>query len=245
MKRIPLICIPFAGAGASFFHPWKSIATDGIEIVAVQLPGRERRIEEDPYRSAPDAVDGILRDTVRQLGGAGPVMIFGHSLGAVLAYELAHRLSAHPSFEVVRLIVSGSPGPWARRTQCASGLPDDEFLSRVQEFSGYSHEALQDAEMRALILPALRADVAMHEDYRPSTDDRLPAPITSLRGRDDHLVTADEAGHWAEATSRDFERIEFDGGHMYLTRGAEDILRYVQFAADGWTRARGGRLSVR
>lgn len=227
---IPLVCLPFAGAGASFFYPWNEKAGKEIEIVAIQLPGREWRVDEEPYRDVTTAVDGLFPEIAGELR-AGPVMLFGHSLGAVLAYELAHRFSAAPGFYVARLIVSGSPGPWTRRARRATGLPDGDFLDRVSEFAQYNAETMQNPEVRRLVLPTLRADVEMHEEYVSARSDPLPAPITSLRGHEDQLVTADHAAEWARATSREFEFTELPGSHMYITQGADEILRVARDAA--------------
>jgi len=238
MSPVPLVCLPFAGAGSSFFHSWQGRDTDGIEVIAPQLPGRERRIAEEPFSDVAGATEWLAQDVLRQLGGAGPVLLFGHSLGAVLAYELARRLVPTPGVDVVHLLVSGSPGPATARTRTATGLPDDEFLRRVQEFAGYSHTALEDPEMRELILPTLRADVQMHETYRPDTLDPLAVPITSIRGRDDSLVAAAEADEWAAVTSGDFHRIEVDGGHMYLVTDAGAVVRAARTAAAAWSAGR-------
>lgn len=224
VSQIPLVCLPFAGAGASFFYPWSDKAGKEIEIVAIQLPGREWRVDEEPYRDVETAVDDLFPEISGQLG-SGPVLLFGHSLGAVLAYELARRFSAAPGFAVLRLIVSGSPGPWTRRVRRATGLPDDDFLDRVSEFAQYNAEAMRDPEVRKLVLPALRADVEMHEAYAASRRDPLAAPITSLRGQADDLVSADQAAEWASATSLEFELRELPGRHMYITRSADDVLR--------------------
>ncbi|NBM14485.1 thioesterase II family protein [Streptomyces sp. GC420] len=225
-----LVCLPFAGAGASFYRPWQRLAGDGLTILPLQLPGRERRIDEDPYTDAHAAADGLLaelRDTLGDVGEPHRVALFGHSLGAVLAYELAHRLTAAPGIELVRLFVSGSPQPAEQRARRATGLPDDEFLARVNEFAGYTHEALEDPEMRELILPTLRADVEMHENYVPGTDTPLPAPITSLRGADDELVSRDEAAAWSKVAGADFRPVELPGGHMYLTESPAALLEVV------------------
>lgn len=224
-----MVCLPFAGSGASFFYPWSEKASD-IEIVAIQLPGREWRVDEEPYRDVKTAVDDLFPEIAGELG-AGPVMLFGHSLGAVLAYELAHRFGAAAGFDVVRLIVSGSPGPWTRRARRATGLTDTAFLNRVSEFAQYNAETMQNPEVRKLVLPTLRADVEMHEGYVSGRSVPLPAPITSLRGRDDQLVTAVHAAEWARATSREFELTELPGSHMYLTQGADEILRVARDAA--------------
>lgn len=237
MNPIPLACLPFAGAGASFFYPWDEIAGEEIRIVAVQPPGREWRITEEPYRDVSTAADGLYGEIAAALGsGSGPVpvILFGHSLGAVLAYELARRFCDQPGFAVARLIVSGSPGPWTRRERRATGLPDGEFLDRVSEFAGYDDETLRNPEVRELILPALRADVEMHEEYRPAGRDPLPVPITSLRGHDDQLVTSEQATEWAEATSREFEFMNVPGGHMYLVRSSGRILSVAEETAREW-----------
>jgi surfactin synthase thioesterase subunit len=244
VNLIPLVCLPFAGAGASFFYPWNEKAGKEIEIVAIQLPGREWRVDEEPYRDVNTAVDELFPEIAGELG-AGPVMFFGHSLGAVLAYELAHRFSAAPGFYVSRLIVSGSPGPWTRRARRATGLPDGDFLGRVSEFAQYDAETMENPEVRELVLPTLRADVEMHEEYVSGRSAPLPAPITSLRGRDDQLVTAQHAAEWARATSREFKLTELPGSHMYLTQGADEILRVAQDTALQLRRTQGQPTSAR
>jgi surfactin synthase thioesterase subunit len=242
MNPIPLVCLPFAGAGASFYYPWSESAGEEIQVMAVQPPGREWRFTEEPYRDVTAAADGLFPEIAEELDGGnecGPVILFGHSMGAVLAYELARRLCSEPGIEVTRLIVSGSPGPWTRRTPRATGLPDDEFLDQVSEFAEYNAETLQNPELRELILPTLRADVEMHEKYLPVENDPLPVPITSLRGSDDQLVTAEGAAEWATATSREFELVNLAGGHMYLVHDADPILRIAQDEARTWQGAHG------
>ncbi|MGW1674085.1 thioesterase II family protein [Streptomyces sp. NPDC002324] len=228
-----LICLPYAGAGASFYRPWTALAGDSLDIVALQLPGRERLIDEEPYRNAHQAVDGLVTQLRERLGDGGGhrVAIFGHSLGAVLAYELAHRLvdgpDSVPGVELVHVFVSGSPEPARGREQRASGLSDEDFLTRVGEFAGYHHPALDDPEMREMILPALRADVEMHEGYEPSTTLPLNAPLTVVRGEEDDLVGYDDAESWSKVAGRDFEHVEIPGGHMYLTDAAPALVRLI------------------
>ncbi|MFD8146634.1 thioesterase II family protein [Streptomyces sp. NPDC059708] len=219
-----LLCVPFAGAGPSFFHPWRELAAGRWRLASVELPGRERRIMEEPYRNVYEAAKGSIDDVVADLGGEGArTVLFGHSLGAVLAYELAHLLGER-GIHVERLVVSGSPGPWTQRERRAAGLPDEEFLARVEEFAGFRHEALDHPEMRELILPVLQADCEMHESYVPSTDVPLAVPIRSLRGADDGLVTAEEARQWQAATTAGFSYAEFPGDHMYLVDAGREVL---------------------
>ncbi|MER7981918.1 alpha/beta fold hydrolase [Streptomyces sp. NPDC095817] len=222
-EQATLLCVPFAGAGPSFFHPWRELSAGRWRVTSVELPGRERRILDTPYRNVVEAAKGSIDDIVADLGEGTSTVLFGHSLGAVLAYELAHLLT-HRGVHVERLVVSGSPGPWTQRERRATGLPDEEFLARVEEFAGFRHEALDHPEMRELILPVLQADCEMHENYVPSTDTPLAVPVCSLRGAWDGLVTAAEARQWQDATTAGFTYAEFPGDHMYLVDHGRDIL---------------------
>ncbi|MEV5873294.1 alpha/beta fold hydrolase [Streptomyces sp. NPDC052101] len=231
--RTTLLCVPFAGAGPSFFHPWRDLAGDRWRVASVELPGRERRILETPYRNVVEAAKNSIDDIVADLGPGARTVLFGHSLGAVLAYELAHLLSTR-DVHVERLVVSGSPGPWTQRERRATGLPDEEFLARVEEFAGFRHEALDHPEMRELILPVLQADCEMHENYVPSTDELVSVPICSLRGSSDGLVTAEEAQQWRDATTSEFSYVEFPGDHMYLVDLGREVLDVIEAqSADG------------
>jgi surfactin synthase thioesterase subunit len=225
--RSTLLCLPFAGAGPSFFHPWRALAADRWRVVPVELPGRERLILETPYRNVVEAAKNSVDDIVADLGDGARTVVFGHSLGAVLAYELVHLLSAR-GVHVERLVVSGSPGPWTQRERRATGLPDEEFLARVEEFAGFRHEALDHPEMRELILPVLQADCEMHENYVPSTDEPVSVPICSIRGDSDGLVSAEQAQEWRDATTGEFSCAEFPGDHMYLVDLGPQVLDAIE-----------------
>ncbi|KUM99158.1 thioesterase [Streptomyces yokosukanensis] len=225
--RATLLCVPFAGAGPSFFHPWRELSAGRWRVTSVELPGRERRILETPYRNVVEAAKGSIDEIVADLGAGARTVLFGHSLGAVLAYELVHLLSAR-GVHVERLVVSGSPGPWTQRERRATGLRDEEFLARVEEFAGFRHEALDHPEMRELILPVLQADCEMHENYVPSTDEPVSVPICSLRGSSDGLVTAEEARQWQAATTGGFSCAEFPGDHMYLVDSGREVLDVIE-----------------
>ncbi|MFH9688613.1 thioesterase II family protein [Streptomyces sp. NPDC017413] len=227
-----LICLPFAGAGPSFFTPWQKLAPEGLRILPVSLPGREKRFPEPAHTSAAPAVDDAYAQVTAALGerdgSGGPVVLFGHSMGAVLAYELAHRIErAGGPIRLAALVVSGAPGPWTPRTDRADGLPDEEFAARVRAFAGYDHPALADPEMRDLLLPALRADVRLHETYVPSTERPLGVPVISVRGREDTLVGAGEGAEWGRATTGKLTVAEPAGGHMYLTERPGELLELV------------------
>ncbi|MEV6908734.1 alpha/beta fold hydrolase [Amycolatopsis sp. NPDC051071] len=222
-----MVCLPFGGSGAAFFHPWSAFAADGLEVVPMRLPGRERLIDVEPYRSVHDAVDAFLDD----LGEPTDVVLFGHSVGAVLAYELAHRLAS--SVTVRHLFVSGSPGPATERPheiRASVREDDDAFLAQVRVLSGHVDQALYHPDLRELLLPALRADVTMHENYVPSTTEPLAVPITALRGSGDELVAAEGIREWAAFTTAGFETVELPGEHMYVVDSGEAVMNLIQNA---------------
>jgi surfactin synthase thioesterase subunit len=210
MTSTALVCLPFAGAGATFFRKWRPLAPEQLTLVPVQLPGREEKFYEPPHTDVGKAMDEVCPAVLPLLDGADRVALFGHSLGAELAYELAWRLAGH-GVDVRRLFVSGAPGPRNRAVERVSELDDEGFLEGLRRVAGYRHPAMDHPEMLQVMMPFLRADSEMHENYQSAHPDRLAVPITSLRGRDDELVSAAEAAEWADETSAGFNAVELDG----------------------------------
>ena len=227
MTSLPLLCLPFAGAGASAFRHWDRICGPSLEILPVQLPGREDLIDEEPYRDAGEAADGLLPGIRRRLGDRRAVALFGHSMGAVLAYEIACRLAALPGTAVSLLVVSASHAPGTSRRHTVTGLPDDEFLAGLRRYAGYWPAALDDQDFRELMLPVLRADAELHERHRPDPRCRLTAPVLAVRGADDQMVERAEAARWAEWTTGPFAYAELPGGHMDLVNEPAALLRRI------------------
>lgn len=227
---VPLICFPFAGAGPSFFGPWQRYRLEVIELVPAEIPGRERLID----RPAHQEVEPLVAETaesMKELFAASQghgVALFGHSLGAVLAFEAARVLESQQLVPVVHVFVSGSPGPATQRENRATGLDDERFLAKVEELSGYHHAAFEDDTLRSMLLPVLRADVMMHENYLAAPGTRIAAPVTAIRGRDDTLVSADQAREWDAFTTSRFAYAEMPGGHLYLRDVPGPLLHLVQ-----------------
>ncbi|MEV6850969.1 alpha/beta fold hydrolase [Actinoplanes sp. NPDC051411] len=226
-QQLFLACLPFAGSGAGFFREWKRLGISEVDLLPVQLPGREERFPDKPFTEVADAVAELTPRILADTGDDAAIALFGHSLGAVLAYEIARELerTGHPGLR--HLFVSGSPGPHDGRAERATGLADKEFLAGVQRFAGYRHPAFDDPELAEVLLPVLRADVEMHENYRPSGTEPLSVPITALRGDHDELVSREQAAQWATATRGPFTYRELPGGHMYLVDEPQRLLRVI------------------
>ncbi len=227
MAEIPVLCLPFAGAGASAFRRAQEYPADIVRIVPLQLPGRDERFAEPPFTDAVTAVDDLLPTALDLVAGSPAVAVFGHSLGAVLAFELAYRLRQLPQPDLVRVFVSGSPGPWTRREVRATGMTDADFLLQVRGFAGYSHPALEHPELRDMLLPTLRADVEMHENYLAQPGQTVDVPIISIRGSEDELVSREQAAQWQAASTAGCELREVPGNHMYLVDSPAELVRLM------------------
>ncbi|WP_433113706.1 thioesterase II family protein [Micromonospora sp. CA-246542] len=210
-----LVCFPFAGAGASIYRPWQSEASSRFQLLPVQLPGREERFLDEPFRTMSEAAAACADMIGSELNGQS-YAVFGHSFGAILAYETVRLLSADRLLPPTRLIVSGAACPQRRPNHGVSQLGDDELVSQLESIVGYRHDAFADPDLREVLLPALRADLTVTESYRHSFDVPLSVPVTVLRGVDDTMVPRDDIAGWADITIADCEVRELPGGHMYL-----------------------------
>ncbi|MDH6136207.1 surfactin synthase thioesterase subunit [Kitasatospora sp. MAA4] len=223
-----LVCLPFAGGGASFYRTWNRLGVEGVRVLAPQLPGREERFADEPFTEVGKAAAHLADETQRLATGDDPVALFGHSFGAMLAHETARELQARGFSRLRHLFVSGAPLVPEQRGQWVPDLDDDTFAAGIEEIAGYRHPAFDNPELRAMLLPALRADVAMHQTYRPDPAGRpLALPVTALRGADDHLVGRAQLEQWSAVTTGTFRTAELPGGHMYLVDSARDLLQWT------------------
>jgi len=212
--RVRLVCFPHAGGTAAFYRPWRGHLTPDVELYAVQYPGRLDRIGEaciDDMDVIADAVTAAVLPLTDR-----PVALFGHSLGAVISYEVARRLPARPARNLARLFVSGRAAP-ARQRRAALHLASDDVLwGEIGELGGTRAEVLADAELRRAFLPALRSDYRISEIYQPRPGPRLDCAVTALLGDRDGEVIPDDATPWADLTTGAFSMRVFPGEHFYL-----------------------------
>ena len=228
-----LICLPYAGAGPSIFNTWRPLLQGSVQMLQPSMAGKEKRFAQSPVRSISLQVSDIAIQIQEQLSSLPekPVIIFGHSLGAILAYELSRLLSSDSTTRIVHLIVSGSASPLLKRRGNATGLSDEEFVREVESLAGYTHPALGDKDMRALLLPALRADVEMHESYLHQWVRPANFNITCLHGRHDQVVYAEEALQWREVTQGSVDLLDVDGGHMFWLEDPELLVSTIKTVA--------------
>jgi surfactin synthase thioesterase subunit len=211
-----LLCFPYAGAGAGSFRTWQErYPLHHMTVLPVQLPGREELFTEPPCSTMEDIVERCI-PLARKTAATTPIALFGHSFGAIVAYEVARRLTTE-GINIEHLVVSGAAAPQLPRPGSdIVTLNNGAFVSGVRELAGYDHPALHDPELRELLLPAFRADLAINGSYTPSGTSPLPVPVTVLLGTDDDMVAPHEAELWSKTSSVGSELIHMPGGHMYF-----------------------------
>jgi medium-chain acyl-[acyl-carrier-protein] hydrolase len=222
--KLRLFLLPHAGAGASFFRGWADAFSPqlGVEVCAVQLPGRETRMREPPFDRWEPLVAALSEALVPHLDL--PYAVFGHSTGAMVGFELArtYRRSGRPL--PVHLFPSGRPAPHLPRMLFTYDLPDEGFIDSVRELGGIPEEVLAHRELMGLVLPILRADMAVNELYEYREEPPLDVPITVYGGLADPRAEVEHLEAWAQHTTAAFRTHIFPGDHFYLTTGRHQVL---------------------
>jgi len=217
--KLRLFCFPYAGGGASVFRGWAGRLPEGVAICPVRLPGRETRLGERPF----DAMDELLAAlrTVIDPYLDKPFAFFGHSLGAVIAFELERLLAAR----CAGLFVAGARAPQSRRDHVPPPPPsDDELIEELRRLDGIPSEILENRELMQLALPALRADTALYRNYVYREELPLHCPIRAYGGLDDERITRGDLEAWGAETTHSFRLEMFPGGHFFLETHQEAFL---------------------
>lgn len=220
--RLRLFCFPYAGGGASIFRPWADALPAMIEVCPVQLPGREARMKEPPFTRLPPLVQAAVRCLIPHLDK--PFAFFGHSMGALLSFELARELRRRRSREPAHLFVSGCSAPQITDPDPPiHSLPARMFIENLRLLNGTPRDALDHQELMEVLLPPLRADFAVYETYVYADEPPLPCPITAFGGLEDGKVSRDCLDAWRRQTRASFALRMLPGDHFFL-RTAQPLL---------------------
>jgi pyochelin biosynthesis protein PchC len=220
---VRLVCFPHAGGSASYFMPVAQALAPSVDVLAVQYPGRQDRLREPCV----DSVHELARLSALALQDTDdrPVALFGHSLGALVAYEVARSLTGTRAGSPVHLFVSGRRAPSSHRDESLHRMGDDAIIAEVRALGGTSQQILADPELRDMVLPALRGDYKAVETYRHVPGAPVRCPVTALTGDRDPKTTVDEAAAWeAHAPADAFELLVFGGGHFFLNSRADEVI---------------------
>jgi medium-chain acyl-[acyl-carrier-protein] hydrolase len=222
--RLRLFCIAHAGGGASAFRGWADALPAEVEVMPVQLPGRENRVAERPFDRLEPLVD-TLADVLQSMHTL-PFAVFGHSNGALIGFHLARVLRARGRPGPVHLFASGRRAPDLPSDRGPTyHLPDDAFLAELEELGGLPQVVLEHKELLSLLMPVMRADVAIHETYVHREEPPLECPITAYGGLSDPKVSREQLQGWERHTRGPFVMRTFPGGHFYLQDDRAATLR--------------------
>ncbi|WP_151483393.1 thioesterase II family protein [Streptomyces albicerus] len=225
--RVSLVCFPHAGGSAAFYTPWARLLPPDVQLVAVQYPGRQDRLGEPPAETMDELAEAVAK-VLRTDGADGhELILFGHSMGASVAWETALRLEAGAGPAPRHVFVSGRPGPRHQRPGQVHLRDDDGLAAELRRLDGTHTELLDDPEIRAVLLPAVRADYRLIETYRPDTTARLRCPLGAFTGDADEEAPVDDVATWRTATAGAFTQRVLPGGHFYLVPQAEGLVAAV------------------
>lgn len=220
--RLRLFCLPPAGNGAALFRSWIDRLAPEIDVVPVTLPGREMRFSEPPIAK----LDQLLEEVATGLRPLcdRPYALFGYSMGALLAHRLAHRWAADGLGEPKHLFAAAHRAPGVpRREPELHRLPHHLLWDSLARYDGIPPEIMENHELRAVLEPRLRADLALVETAGPPPDLCLNCPITAIGGAADKAVSIDDLTPWRDATRGQFERLIFPGHHFFITSSHQEL----------------------
>ena len=225
--RVRLVCLPHAGGNAAFYRPWTDLLPPTVELAAVQYPGRLDRMTEPPVPDMPTMVRTLT--AVLLADSRLPLAIFGHSMGAAIAFEVVSRLERQHGVEPVRVVLSGRQPPEHHRSETVDVEDDDALWAEVRRLGGTTDDSLDSDAIRAFALPGVRADYRLIDSYAPVRRPPIATPITALVGDADPEVSVAEAGDWRRHSTGGFELRVFSGDHFYLvarrTAVISDVVR--------------------
>jgi len=215
-KHPVLFCIPHAGGSALTYRAFVSEAPGWLEVCPIDLPGRGRLLNE-PFALSLQALARRIAEAIFPLTDR-PYAIFGHSMGALLAYEITAELAKTGHPQPRRLYVSGSRPPFLPRNKPpVDNLSDSAFLDHLRELQGTPEEVLGDRDVMQFFLPVLRSDFRMVEEYQPVDPPLLQIDVTALSGQQDEGAPKSDVRQWQRVTAGVFEFREYPGEHFFFS----------------------------
>lgn len=229
--NIRLFCFPYAGGGAGTYLPWAENVHKNVELVLIQPPGRGARFTESPFSTMQCFVSSLLQN--KGFITSKPYVMFGHSLGSRVAYELCCELDRRRLRLPEYFIASASKAPHlVNEKESIHHLPDLQFWNELSRLDGTPKEVLQNKELIKMLTPMLRADFAIAEEHH-SIARRLPVPFLILAGNEDKGVSKEQLSAWQDLTHSAINIVDVNGGHFFVDTHRQEVLTQVnQVLAD-------------
>ena len=211
--KIRLFCLPFAGGAATTYRSWQSFLGEQVEVCPIQLPGRENRFREAPFRRMSPLLEALGKVLMPYLDL--PYCVFGHSLGAIIGFELCRFLDKRGRAPEI-LMVSARKPPELPVDVTLHDKPLSQLLGRIRELGSTPNQLLEDPDWLKLLEPLIRADFEIHETYQYQVLPKLRCPLVAFGGLDDSEVSSSQLAAWSQVTDGFFRMQMFSGGHFYI-----------------------------
>ncbi|MBW5483249.1 thioesterase II family protein [Streptomyces bambusae] len=224
--RLRLLCLPHAGGSAGFFHSWGHAFGEDVEVMAVRYPGRQERIAEEPWTELEELAAAVAAELTPYTDT--PLALFGHSMGATLAYEIALILAERHGIAPALLMVSARRAPHLLTPRSAAFGTDEDILAEVKRLGGTDSALLDDEDLRELVLPSIRADFTAVARYAAREGRPLGCPVVGYVGDGDPDITPDQVAGWARLAPRGFDLKVLPGGHFYLMDERDALLQDIR-----------------
>lgn len=225
--RVRLLCVPYAGGNESAYRRWQQKLPESIEVLPLQLPGRGSRIKEPPYSELRPLVHAAAEALASEV--EMPFAFFGHSMGGLIAFELARELRKRHGIQPAHLFISAKCSPRQRPEDPAVGqLSDAALIEVLERYEGTPRDLLNDAELMKLVLPVIRADMALCDSHVYEPGASLECPITVFGGLDDHVCSRACLESWQEHTKGPFTLRMLPGGHFYINNWATPVFEVIR-----------------
>ena len=216
-----VVCFSHAGGSASYFFPFSREMPSGVEVLAVQYPGRHDRYREPAFESIREFVEPVSAALKPYLHHS--VAFFGHSLGALVGFEVARNLEGE-GHELTTFFASGRRAPSTWRDESPEGLNDRDFIGEIKKLEGTDPRVFADEDLVRMVLPTLRSDYTAAAKYRCGTDAGLSSPVVAVVGDNDAKCTLSEAHAWSQHAKNTFDMTTLPGGHFYLDDHHETLI---------------------
>jgi medium-chain acyl-[acyl-carrier-protein] hydrolase len=225
-KKVRLFCFPYSGASSTIYASWSMELPEYVELHPVELPGRGNRVTEPPHTRIGSLVQKLARELLPLLNM--PFALFGHSLGALVSYELARFIRKEFMIKPLHLFVSARRAPqFPDHDSFVHDLPESDLLEELRILGGTPEEMLKNNELMKFLLPIIRADFAICETYSYIIDMPLECPITAFTGLDDKWITIDQIEGWKEHTRANFKYRVLQGDHFFIKSQRQALLKAI------------------